>query len=86
MSCGWVEQATGLDPGRRSPRGRDASGPRVARQHGTDGGAKMAVRWALFDRERRCRSLGGLALVEQAYDPDRSRRSTEGLDRYRAQS
>src|SRR5215208_7995649 len=66
---GWVEQATGLDPGRWSPRSRGAIEPRVARQYRPDGVAQMAVRWAASDRERRCRSLGGLALVEAGPRP-----------------
>jgi hypothetical protein len=68
---GWVEQATGLDPGRWSPRSRGAIEPRVARQSRSLGVAQMAVRWAASDRERRCGSLGGLALAERAHDPDR---------------
>src|SRR5215207_9319378 len=54
---GWVEQATGFDPGRWSPRSRGAIESRVARQSRTHGVAQMAVRWAASDRERRCGSL-----------------------------
>ena len=67
---GGAEKATGLDPGLWSRRGRGAGDLRVARQRRADGGAQLAARWALSDRGRRCRSLGGLARVEQANDPE----------------